>query len=53
MLFNFTRVARHEQFHVVTRQLIAFATANEHFLEILAVNVADAALDQATFFINE
>ena len=53
VLFNFSRMTGHQQFHITARQLVAIGPADHNLFKILAVNIADAPLDEAAFFVNQ
>ena len=46
-------VGRHEHFHEVLGFTIGFIAFDDHFIHVLGVKVADRALDQAAFFVDE
>ena len=46
-------MAGHQQFHITARQLVAIGPADHNLFKILAVNIADAPLDEAAFFVNQ
>src|SRR3954454_3387133 len=46
-------VARHEHAHEVARFLVCFVAGNLDFVDVLAIEVADRALDQRALFVDE
>ncbi len=45
-------MAWHQQFHIIARLAIGVLAADDNFLEILGVNIADGTAYQTAFFIN-
>ena len=46
-------MARHEHAHEVARFLVAFVAADQDFVDVLAVEIADRTLDQRAFLVDQ